>query len=103
MPTYSYQCEGCGHALDAVQRMSDDALTDCPACKAPRLVRRIQAVNFALKGTGWYVTDFRDNGKKPNTSSEPAKSDDAAASKPAASSTPETKTEAPKPAAASSD
>ena len=45
--------------------MTEDPLKDCPACQAPRLVKQIQAAGFALKGTGWYVTDFRDKGKKP--------------------------------------
>jgi putative FmdB family regulatory protein len=103
MPTYSYQCEECGHSLEAVQRMSDDPLTDCPACKTPRLVRRIQAVGFALKGTGWYVTDFRDKGKKAATASETSKAEPAADTKPAAAAAPEAKTEPAKPAAPSSD
>ena len=63
MPTYSYKCSSCGHELEVVQRMSEDALKDCPDCQAPTLVKQIQAVGFALKGTGWYVTDFRDKGK----------------------------------------
>jgi putative FmdB family regulatory protein len=67
MPTYSYRCDDCSHEFDIVQRMSEDALTDCPACKAPKLVKKIQPVGFALKGTGWYVTDFRDKGKKAPT------------------------------------
>ncbi len=97
MPTYSYRCEGCGHALEVVQRMTEDALTDCPACKAPRLVKQIQPVGFALKGTGWYVTDFRDKGKKPASSAtESTPSTEAAA--PAAAA--ETKSEPAKPAAA---
>ena len=103
MPTYSYQCEGCGHSLEAVQRMSDDPLTDCPACNTPQLVRRIQAVGFALKGTGWYVTDFRDKGKKATAAAETPKADAAADTKPTAAAPPETKTETAKPAASSSD
>jgi putative FmdB family regulatory protein len=100
MPTYSYRCEGCGHALEVVQRMTEDALTDCPACKAPRLVKQIQPVGFALKGTGWYVTDFRDKGKKPASgTTESAPSTEAAA--PAAAA--ETKSEPAKPAAAATD
>jgi putative FmdB family regulatory protein len=68
MPTYVYRCDACAHQFDAVQRMTADALTECPACRAPKLVKQIQAAGFALKGTGWYVTDFRDKGKKsPST------------------------------------
>jgi len=63
MPTYAYLCAACGHKLEAVQKMSEDALKDCPQCSKPELVRQISAVGFALKGSGWYVTDFRDKGK----------------------------------------
>jgi putative FmdB family regulatory protein len=63
MPTYSYLCSDCGHRFDTVQRMSEDPLQDCPACQKPALVRQVSAVGFALKGSGWYVTDFRDKGK----------------------------------------
>lgn len=72
MPTYSYLCSDCGHRFDTVQRMSEDALTDCPQCAKPALVRQVQAVGFALKGSGWYVTDFRDKGK---TAAKPADAD----------------------------
>ena len=83
MPTYSYLCSACGHKLDVVQRMSEDSLKDCPKCSQPELARQISAVGFALKGTGWYVTDFRDKGKTA------AKSDDSS-SAPSESSTTET-------------
>ena len=63
MPTYTYLCSYCGHRFDTVQRMSEDPLQDCPACHKPALVRQVSAVGFALKGSGWYVTDFRDKGK----------------------------------------
>jgi putative FmdB family regulatory protein len=70
MPTYTYLCHDCGHRFDTVQRMSEDALTDCPECAKPALVRQVQAVGFALKGSGWYVTDFRDKGKTPAKSGD---------------------------------
>jgi len=89
MPTYVYRCDACGHKFDAVQRMTQDPLTDCPACEAPALVKQIQPAGFALKGTGWYVTDFRDKGKKP-----PASDGDAVKSSETSSTTAETKTEA---------
>lgn len=65
MPIYEYKCEGCGHALEAMQKMADAPLADCPACGTPRLKRLISAAGFQLKGTGWYATDFKDGGKKP--------------------------------------
>ncbi len=64
MPIYAYKCATCGHADDVMQKMSDDALTKCPACGAETYSRQVTAPNFALKGSGWYVTDFR-GGNKP--------------------------------------
>lgn len=62
MPIYAYKCESCGHAKDVLQKISDDPLTDCPACGAPRFRKQLTAAGFQLKGSGWYVTDFRNNG-----------------------------------------
>lgn len=64
MPIYEYACAACGHELEAMQKMSDAALTDCPACGKPALKKQISAAGFVLKGGGWYATDFRDKGKK---------------------------------------
>ncbi len=72
MPIYSYRCEACGHQQDVLQKMSDPLLVNCPACGAPSLKKQVTAAGFQLKGSGWYVTDFRDQAKTP------AKSDDAA-------------------------
>jgi len=63
MPIYAYRCSNCGHAQDVLQRMSDPVLTVCPACGQPAYVKQVTAAGFQLKGSGWYVTDFRD-GKK---------------------------------------
>lgn len=59
MPIYAYKCESCGHAKDFLQKMSDPPLTDCPACGKPDLAKQVTAAGFQLKGSGWYVTDFR--------------------------------------------
>ncbi len=64
MPIYEYQCESCGHALEALQRLSDDRLVDCPACNKPDLKKQISAAGFRLKGGGWYETDFKSGNKK---------------------------------------
>lgn len=76
MPIYPYRCEDCGFQKDALQKLSDPPLKECPACGKPALVRQLTAAGFALKGTGWYVTDFRNPAvKKPAEaakSSEPA-------------------------------
>ncbi len=64
MPIYEYRCGACGHQLEALQKMTDDALTDCPACKQPALSKLISAAGFRLSGSGWYETDFKSGGKK---------------------------------------
>lgn len=65
MPIYQYLCSNCGHQFDALQKMSDPKLTDCPECKTASLRKQLTAAAFQLKGTGWYATDFKDSGKKP--------------------------------------
>ena len=60
MPIYAYKCESCGHAKDVLQKMSDAQLVDCPACGAPTFKKQLTSAGFQLKGSGWYVTDFRD-------------------------------------------
>lgn len=64
MPIYEYQCEACGHRLEALQKISEEPLSDCPECGRPDLQKLISAAGFRLKGGGWYVTDFKDGGKK---------------------------------------
>ena len=64
MPIYAYKCGACGHAKDVLQKISDAPLTQCPACGAEAFSKQITAAGFQLKGSGWYVTDFRDGGKK---------------------------------------
>ncbi len=59
MPIYAYKCESCGHAKDVLQKISDAPLTDCPACGQPSFSKQLTAAGFQLKGSGWYVTDFR--------------------------------------------
>jgi putative FmdB family regulatory protein len=68
MPIYAYKCESCGYAKDALQKMSDAPLTDCPHCGAATFKKQLTAAGFQLKGSGWYVTDFRGgNGPAPAT------------------------------------
>jgi putative FmdB family regulatory protein len=74
MPIYAYRCESCGHAKDVLQKMSDPVLTVCPACGADSFRKQLTAAGFQLKGSGWYVTDF----KGGSTSVPPVKTDDAA-------------------------
>ncbi len=65
MPIYEYRCEACGHELEALQKMSDPLLTECPECGRPALKKLVSAAAFRLKGGGWYETDFK-SGKKKN-------------------------------------
>lgn len=62
MPIYAYRCESCGHAKDVLQKISDAPLTVCPQCGAEAFRKQVTAAGFQLKGSGWYVTDFRNNG-----------------------------------------
>ena len=62
MPIYAYRCATCGHAKDQLQKISDPVLTVCPACGAPTFQKQVTAAGFQLKGSGWYVTDFRGDG-----------------------------------------
>jgi putative FmdB family regulatory protein len=108
MPIYAYKCESCGLAKDVLQKMSDTPLTDCPGCGAPTFKKQLTAAGFQLKGSGWYVTDFKGGGAGATASvagSESGKSESGAtggtgsqseknsAGKPAESTTPAAKTE----------
>lgn len=64
MPIYEYRCTECGHELEALQKMSDALLTDCPQCANPTLTKKVSAAGFRLSGSGWYETDFKSGGKK---------------------------------------
>jgi putative FmdB family regulatory protein len=63
MPIYAYRCSACGHAQDVLQKISDPLLTVCPACGQSTYAKQVTAAGFQLKGSGWYVTDFRDGSK----------------------------------------
>ena len=71
MPTYEYQCQACGHQLEAFQKITEDALKDCPACNKPTLERLISGGAFHLKGGGWYKDGYGSKtGKKPRTEND---------------------------------
>lgn len=68
MPIYEYRCAACGFQKEFLQRLSDAPLTDCPECGKKTLGKMVTAAGFQLKGSGWYVTDFRNkDGAKPKT------------------------------------
>ena len=85
MPIYEYRCASCGAEKEVLQKVSDPLLTDCPECGKPTLEKQLSAAGFQLKGNGWYVTDFRDKGKKPaaDKAKSTAEGDKPAADKPA--------------------
>ena len=64
MPIYEYRCKDCGHALEALQKMSDEPLTECPECGKPALKKQVSAPGFRLSGSGWYETDFKSGNKR---------------------------------------
>jgi putative FmdB family regulatory protein len=70
MPIYAYRCEACGHAKDVLQKFSDPLLTICPSCGAEAFKKQVTAAGFQLKGSGWYVTDFRGDSNGAKTSAE---------------------------------
>lgn len=67
MPIYEYECANCGHTMEAIQKISDKPLTECPSCHEQQLRKLVSAAAFQLKGTGWYVTDFKDKPKPADT------------------------------------
>ncbi|CAH2898103.1 MAG: Type I antifreeze protein [uncultured Paraburkholderia sp.] len=72
MPIYAYRCESCGFGKDVLQKMSDAQLTQCPECGKDTFRKQVTAAGFQLKGSGWYVTDFRGGN---SGASAPAKAD----------------------------
>lgn len=70
MPIYAYKCSSCGHEQDVLQKISDPVLTQCPECGADTYAKQITAAGFQLKGSGWYVTDFRNKSSGGGSSSD---------------------------------
>jgi len=65
MPIYAYKCASCGFAQDEMLKVSDAPMTVCPSCGAAHYAKQVTAPGFALKGTGWYATDFKGGAAKP--------------------------------------
>lgn len=89
MPIYEYQCTNCGHTLEAIQKIGDAPLTDCPQCQHASLTKLVSAASFRLKGGGWYETDFKQGNRKNlaggSDTGNSGKSDGGDAAKPAES------------------
>ncbi|WP_455361555.1 FmdB family zinc ribbon protein [Streptomyces sp. SYSU K21746] len=73
MPTYQYQCTACGEGLEAVQKFTDDALTECPSCEG-RLKKVFSAVGIVFKGSGFYRNDSRGSSSSSAPAAKPAAS-----------------------------
>ena len=92
MPIYAYKCAECSHQMDVIRKVSDPPLLDCPNCGKPALVKQVTAAGFQLKGAGWYVTDFRDQGS--GKKKDGARPDEKATTEQAADSKSESKADA---------
>jgi len=75
MPLYEYACSNCGHQFERLAKRGAPAPAKCPACESEGTVSRlISSTNFQLKGSGWYVTDYKRGPSKPGPSSESSES-----------------------------
>lgn len=81
MPIYAYRCDACGFAKDVLQKISDAPLTQCLSCGKESFRKQVTAAGFQLKGTGWYVTDFRGG----SSSAAPSKTPEGGSSAPQSS------------------
>ena len=79
MPIYEYQCQQCGHHHEALQKLSDPQLRQCPECGRKSLKRLVSAVRFRLAGSGWYETDFKSDKEAKRNLHEKADKDEAKA------------------------
>ncbi|UUU33279.1 FmdB family transcriptional regulator [Streptomyces sp. CA-210063] len=86
MPTYQYQCTECGEGLEAVQKFTDDALTECPSCNG-RLKKVFSAVGIVFKGSGFYRNDSRGSSSSSSPASKSSTSDSKSSSDAKSSST----------------
>ena len=77
MPIYEYECQQCGKVFETIQKFSDPRLTECQCEEKAPVTKLISAAAFHLKGTGWYVTDFRDKGRKGSDKKEDGAGDSA--------------------------
>ena len=83
MPIYEYACPECGAQNEHMQKLADAPIAACPACGSSKYFKKISAAGFALKGTGWYATDFKGGGSTPAESKKEAESKPAESAAPA--------------------
>ena len=106
MPIYEYECQKCGHTLEALQKFSDKPLRECTECGRHQLIRLVSAPMFRLAGSGWYETDFKSEKerkrnllekgeKEPAPEATEKKAADKPSDKPAEKMEPKTESAAP--------
>ena len=103
MPIYAYRCAACGHAKDVLQKISDPLLTLCPACGAQTFQKQLTAAGFQLKGSGWYVTDFKGDANKKSAGGDTAAKADTTSGDPAKGEAVKGDSKAPEPSSAKAD
>ena len=86
MPIYEYSCNSCGAEKEHLQKVSDAPIAACPVCGSSSYVKRISAAGFQLKGSGWYVTDFKNSKSKPADKAAATQDNTQTAAAPAAES-----------------
>jgi putative FmdB family regulatory protein len=80
MPIYEYRCASCGLQKEHLQKASDATLVICPHCGNENYTRQLSVAGFQLKGSGWYVTDFKNPAQKSPTAPPPCQGGDGACS-----------------------
>lgn len=83
MPIYEYQCNKCQHHFEVIQKINDKPISVCPECSSKQVQKLVSSAGFQLKGTGWYVTDFKNN-DKPKQNPKPKSSSNNESAKPVA-------------------
>ena len=72
MLIYDYQCTSCGFKKEVMRKISEPNVTVCPECQKETFAKQVSAPSFQLNGTGWYATDFKNGGNKPEKKAEAA-------------------------------
>ncbi len=70
MPIYDFQCTSCGFSKEVMRKISEPNLADCPECGKTTFTKQLSAPSFQLTGSGWYATDFKNSGSKPEKKAE---------------------------------
>ncbi len=85
MPIYEYECTNCENHLEILQKITDEPIVKCSQCNKNTLIKKISKTSFALKGSGWYVTDFKNSDSKKSVQNNVYNSQNKVADVPASS------------------